>query len=253
MNAAAEAMGKGDHPMLPRVILHNAVSMDGRIDWFTPDIGLFYELASRWEEDATLAGSDTILNAPDEAAEDEDVSEPPKKCPDDKRPLLVVPDSQGRVRNLHVLRKQPYWRDAVALCSRSTPKDYLNYLSQRHIDYIVAGDEHVDLQAALKELNARYGVKTGRVDSGGTLNGGLLRAGLVDEISVLLHPSLVGGTTPRSLFRAPDLTSSEGVIQLKLTHMERLAGDIVWLQYKVAKRKRTRTRQYGNTDTKSSD
>ena len=46
--------------MLPRVILHSTVSVDGRIDWFTPDIGQFYELAATWREDATLAGSQTI-------------------------------------------------------------------------------------------------------------------------------------------------------------------------------------------------
>jgi hypothetical protein len=38
--------------LLPRIILHNVVSLDGRMDWFTPGVGLFYELASRWQEDA---------------------------------------------------------------------------------------------------------------------------------------------------------------------------------------------------------
>ena len=47
--------------MLPRVILHIAVSLDGRYDWFTPDIGLFHELAGRWHEDITLAGANTIF------------------------------------------------------------------------------------------------------------------------------------------------------------------------------------------------
>ena len=42
---------------MPQVILHNAVSVDGRIDWITPELGVFYGLASRWKEDATLAGS----------------------------------------------------------------------------------------------------------------------------------------------------------------------------------------------------
>ena len=37
--------------------------MDGRIDWFPADIGLYYELAATWHEDATLAGSGTILAA----------------------------------------------------------------------------------------------------------------------------------------------------------------------------------------------
>jgi riboflavin biosynthesis pyrimidine reductase len=45
----------------------------------------------------------------------------------------------------------------------------------------------------------------------------------------------VGGTTPRSFFRAPDLTSPEGVIQLELTHFEKLEGDVVWLRYDVVR------------------
>ncbi|HJX61267.1 MAG TPA: dihydrofolate reductase family protein, partial [Dehalococcoidia bacterium] len=104
---------------------------------------------------------------------------------------------------------------------------------QRNIDCILTGDDHVDLRAALEELNARYGVKVVRVDSGGTLNGALLRAGLVDEVSLLIHPSLVGGTTPRSIFLAPDLASANGVAQLRLAHVEQLEGDLVWLRYEV--------------------
>lgn len=81
---------------LPRVILHNAVSLDCKIDGFTPDIGLFYELASTWKEDATLAGADTLLAAILESdnADDLEPSKPPVIRRGDKRPLLVVPDSR---------------------------------------------------------------------------------------------------------------------------------------------------------------
>jgi 2,5-diamino-6-(ribosylamino)-4(3H)-pyrimidinone 5'-phosphate reductase len=72
-----------------------------------------------------------------------------------------------------------------------------------------------------------------RVDSGGILNGVLLRAGLVDEVSLILNPCLVGGTSPKSLYVAPDLTSPEGVIPVKLTHVEQVEGDFVWLRYEV--------------------
>jgi 2,5-diamino-6-(ribosylamino)-4(3H)-pyrimidinone 5'-phosphate reductase len=71
------------------------------------------------------------------------------------------------------------------------------------------------------------------VDSGGTLNGALLRAGLVDEISVLLNPCLVGSKGSNSLFKALDLTESEGTIQLVLTHMEKLKDEVVWLRYET--------------------
>jgi 2,5-diamino-6-(ribosylamino)-4(3H)-pyrimidinone 5'-phosphate reductase len=224
--------------MLPRVIIHNEVSVDGRMDWFAVDMGLYYELASRWEADAILCGSNTILVGYGEveiAEEDEEAFEPPQRVPDDPRPQMIIVDSRGQIDFWHQLRREPYWRDPVALCSRATPKSYLDYLQQRHIDYIVTGDEHVDLRAALEELNARYGVELVRVDSGGTLNGLLLRAGLVDEISVLISPSLVGGTTSRSIFTAPDLTSSEDVIDLRLIHVEQFEGGIVWLRYEVVR------------------
>jgi len=77
--------------MLPRIILHNEVSVDGRIDWITPDIGLFYEFASRWKEDATLAGSDTILKQEEEMAEeDEEAFEPPKKNSGDSSSSFIL-------------------------------------------------------------------------------------------------------------------------------------------------------------------
>jgi riboflavin biosynthesis pyrimidine reductase len=56
---------------------------------------------------------------------------------------------------------------------------------------------------------------------------------LVDEVAMLIHPHLVGSITPRSCFRAPDLTSEEGVIQLKLAELERLENDLVWVLYEV--------------------
>ncbi|UCG70977.1 MAG: dihydrofolate reductase family protein [Thermoplasmata archaeon] len=158
--------------MLPKVIIHNVISADGRIDGFQPDLELYYKLASSWNEDATLAGSGTIYKPGEEYEEEgEDVFTEPKRDPDDKRPLMVVPDSKGRVRNWHVLRKAGYWRDFVAFCTESTPKGYLDYLNKRHIEHIICGNDKVDLKKALEILNERYGVKIVRVDSGGTLNG----------------------------------------------------------------------------------
>ena len=225
--------------MLPVVVIHNAVSVDGRTDWFTPDIEKFYELTNAWNEDATLAGSDTLLAAYGEAAEensgDDPVAEEPRD-PDDSRPLLVVPDSRGRLRIWQMLKKEEYWRDVIALCSKSTPQDYLDYLNQKHVNYIIAGEDKVDFRAALDEINIKYKVNTVRVDSGGSLNGVLLRAGLVHEVSILIHPCLVGGSSPRSLYRAPDLTRAEDVVELKLSNVQKLDGDLIWIRYAVLKK-----------------
>jgi 2,5-diamino-6-(ribosylamino)-4(3H)-pyrimidinone 5'-phosphate reductase len=230
--------------MLPHVILHIGMSVDGRTDWGVGDEGLYYELAARFNADAMLTGSRTMLAAY--------ASEPKAPCGQDTPhqdgepleswelhplhvPLLVIVDSRGQIRGWSQIKKEPYWRNAMALCSRSTPPEYLDYLHKRHVEYVMTGDDRVDLRAALEELNARYSVKTVRVDSGGILNGALLRAGLVDEVSVLIGPCLVGGTTPRSIFVAPDLTLPEGVIRLRLIHVEAMRGDIIWLRYEVAR------------------
>jgi 2,5-diamino-6-(ribosylamino)-4(3H)-pyrimidinone 5'-phosphate reductase len=230
--------------MLPRVVIHNAVSADGRIDWFEADVGVLYDLAGRWHEECTLVGSGTVLAAPESAARDKGPWEPQVALPIDTRPLLAIVDSRGRVRCWKTWLAMPYWRGGVAICSDSTPDEYLQYLAEAGVDCIVAGREKVDMTAALEELNARYGIQTVRVDSGGILNGVLLRAGLVDEVSILVHPALVGGTSQRSLFRAPDLASLEGVIPLTLVSAETIGEGLVWLRYKVAgRRKKKASRQ----------
>ncbi|HEY3296338.1 MAG TPA: RibD family protein [bacterium] len=216
--------------MLPKIVLHNIVSLDGRIDGFTPDVGLFYELAGTWKEDATLAGSETILASPSAA----NVDDPRKVTPrasgaHDERPLLVIPDSRGRVRCWEHLLKQSYWRGGVALMSMATPPAHCEYLSKKNVVCVIAGKEQVDLKSALETLHDLYGVRTVRVDSGGVLNGILLREGLVDEISLLISPVLAGDGA-RALFRT---VHSE--LPVTLTHSEKLPGGVVWVRYRVEK------------------
>ncbi len=229
--------------MLPRVIIHNAVSADGRIDWFEADLEAFYGLAGRWHEDCALVGSGTVLAAPESSKRDRKPLVPHVVDPSDTRPLLAIVDSRGRVRCWKTWLAMPYWRGGVAICSDSTPDDYLQYLAEVGVDCIVAGQDTVDMRTALEELSERYGVRTVRVDSGGILNGVLLRAGLVTEVSILVHPALVGGTSQNSMFRAPDLASSEGVTPLTLVSAETIGDGLVWLRYKVAGRRRRSPRK----------
>ncbi len=222
--------------MLPSVILHMGVSVDGRIDWGTGEEGPYYAIATQFGQDLDLSGSNTILKAT--WSED-----PGHDYPDlynafiDKpgRPLLAVVDSRGQIKNWGVVRRQPFWCGFVALCSHATPQNHLEYLRQEGVETVIAGDDRVDLRQALEALNERLGVKVVRVDSGGILNGVLLRAGLVSEVSVIVYPCLVGGTSPASMFVAQDLTGPEGVIRVKLTHVEQIDEQYVWLRYSVVK------------------
>jgi 2,5-diamino-6-(ribosylamino)-4(3H)-pyrimidinone 5'-phosphate reductase len=218
--------------MLPRVVVHNAVSLDGKIAGFEVDLGVYYDLAGRWEADAILSGSGTILAADPEAPEDSDEAPALTGKPSGEGPLFIVVDGGGRVRIWDYLRRQPYWRDALCLCCRATPPEHLERLRKRGVETIVTGDDRVDLRAALEALAERHGVRVVRVDSGGTLNGALLREGLVSEVSLMVCPVVVGGAGSGSIFS--ESRASAAPIPLHLAHAERLEGGVVWLRYDVA-------------------
>jgi 2,5-diamino-6-(ribosylamino)-4(3H)-pyrimidinone 5'-phosphate reductase len=223
----------------PKVILFSGVSLDGRMDGGSPeaDMGMYYQVAASWGADAMLSGSNTMLAAPMDADPN-----PPEIQPVGQKelhplavPYMVIADSRGRIHNWRSLVSQPFWREMVALCSHATPKTYLAELDASGVPYILAGVDHVDFALALEELNTRFGIRTVRIDSGGILNGVLLRAGLVDEVSLLVGPALVGGTSPRSFFVADDITSPGQVIPLRLIHCEKLGENVLWLRYDVLK------------------
>ena len=93
----------------------------------------------------------------------------------------------------------------------------------------------MDLRRALETLADEHGVQTVRVDAGGALIGALLRDGLVNEVSVVVEPRLVGGESHRWLVRAPDAGPGD-VVALALRELERLDDDALWLRYDVVPR-----------------
>lgn len=221
--------------MKPKVILYTATSLDSRTKGFSVDMGLFYSLAQQWSENASLVGCDTLLNVTDEIPEDDKskVSEVTHN-PDDPRPILVVPDSRGRLKSWHYWRKQPLWKDFISLSTKRTPPEHLEYLACNGIKTIESGTNHVDFGQAFEELNSRFGITVIRVDSGGILNRVLLRAGLVDELHLLVHPTLVGGSSQKTFFN--DINSEDnGLISLQFIDSRLEARGILLLSYAVLK------------------
>lgn len=219
--------------MLPKVIVHSLVSLDGHIDGFDAEIGMYYGIAGRFGADIVLFGSRTIELASVEARPEVEADfRKPATAPDDRRSLWAVPDSRGRLRNLHAFRGTEYCRDIVVLVSETTPKAYLDYLGDREYDHIVAGRDRVDLRRALELLHERYGCQVVRTDSGGELNSALLQQGLVDELSLVIAPVLAGsGGT--NLFRTLGVGPDGGAIGLELVSCEMTAKGHLHVLYRV--------------------
>jgi hypothetical protein len=90
-----------------------------------------------------------------------------------------------------------------------TPAPYLAFLRAERIPYLVVGEDRVDLTAALRRMADRLGVTCVVSKAGGGLNGALLRAGLVDELQIVMVPGLIGGKLTPALFDGPELTVGE--------------------------------------------
>lgn len=202
----------------PYVVVHVAVSLDGATTGFAADVGSFYRLVATWHEDVTLSGADTVL------AQEAALRDGPRPGPSPDGPILAVVDSRARVHEWAALHEAGYWSDVIALRSKTTPQH-----DDPGVAEIVAGSTRVDLTAVLRLLRDR-GASLVRVDSGGGLIGALLRANLVDEVSLLVHPCLSDGTG-HPWYGEPDAATAAA--QLELMAAEAL-GQLVWLRYRAA-------------------
>ncbi|MDD1718817.1 MAG: dihydrofolate reductase family protein [Methanoregulaceae archaeon] len=220
--------------MIPEVIIHNSVSLDGSLTGFEPDLELHYSIARDYRPDMHLIGSNTVRagiamfggEVPPEG--ETDFQRPDR---DQTLPAWVIMDTRGSLQGLlHHCRRFEYCRDVVVLVSEKTPAAYLEHLKERKYDYLVAGNDHADLRRALELLSDTFHAKRVLTDTGRILGNLLLGQGLVSEISLLVHPVVVGENGRYGMFE-----NVEKDIHLELIRHEVLKDRFVRLAYKPAK------------------
>jgi 2,5-diamino-6-(ribosylamino)-4(3H)-pyrimidinone 5'-phosphate reductase len=211
--------------------MYNSVSVDGAIKDFCIDTALHYEVASKYNADAFLVGSNTAktgIEMFNETVPFGDSEVTSQQEPNANGPYWIIVDSKGILKGkLHHFRQSGYCKDVIVLVSKKTPKPYLEYLKAEKFEFIVAGSDFVDYQFALQEAYDRFGVHTILTDSGGTLSNVLLELGLIDELHLLLNPFIVGKKAV-NLFRA-----LKSQVQLKLIKTEQINEDYVLVAYKI--------------------
>ena len=221
----------------PKVIMINAVSLDGSFVGFKVERGLFRDLTRDYRTFMVLEGSQSEITGITEMykgnipAEEESDFVKPDKGPG--IPYFVVPDSRGITKGLlHISRRFDFCRDVILLVTEKTNREFIDYLEERNFDYLICGEEKVDFVKAFDRLSNEYGVETIRVDAGPTLNRVLLEQGLVDEIILQVYPVLVGGTSDKLLTQLTD--SIEG-IKLELIEGREAGMGTVLLHYRVVR------------------
>ena len=217
--------------MFPKIVIHNSISLDGSLTNFEPNIDLHYKIAGNYEAEAHLIGSNTAkigVTLYGNGIPQEEKKDYVKAKRDKNLPYWVMIDTKGALRGiLHICRRFEFSRDIIILLSEETPNEYIEYLRERNYDHHIVGKSHVNLREALKILSTQYGVKTVLTDTGRILGNLLLNQGLVSEISLLIHPLIVGKDA------YPILSDVNKTLKLTLQKKETLDKGYVWLVYKV--------------------
>lgn len=219
--------------MLPKIIIHNSISVDGSLTNFEPNMGLHYKIAADYNPDVHLIGSNTIKTGIDlfeNGVPREEEMDFEKQDRNSSLPFWVIIDSRAQLKGLlHTCRRFEFCRDVIILVTEKTPISYLNHLKKRNYDYHIVGKDKVNLKKALNLLSKKYQTKTILTDTGMILGNHLLNQGLVSEISLLIHPIIVG-YEQYNMFRGIDKN-----IKLKLIRKETLKKQYIWVVFDVEK------------------
>jgi 2,5-diamino-6-(ribosylamino)-4(3H)-pyrimidinone 5'-phosphate reductase len=235
-------MNKPLNTLRPRVICHMVGSVDGRIvteGWPLSREGYrqYEQVHASYEPAGWICGRVTMeehfaAGVRSEAEVDREYTgEEPREdflAPGEHASFAIALDPRGK---LVWESGDAHGDHVVTVLTRRVSDEYRASLRERGVSYLLAGDDDVDLPLALEKIRSRLGVRTLMLEGGGGINGSFLRAGLIDELSLLLAPVADGRTGTPSLFDAP----GDDVVphRLVLEHIERRADDLLWLRYRV--------------------
>ncbi len=226
--------------MKPHVTIHMITSVDGRIKtsrWSPFEgRGEYEKVHDLLEGDAWMCGRVTMSGyAKGEApypATAETLPRTDHIARRDCASYAVALDASGKLA----------WdRDSidsdhlVVVLSDSVSDAHLAGLRRDGVSYVFGGAEAIDFGRVLETLHREFGIKRLLVEGGGRINGSLLKAGLVDELSLLLAPAvdgLIGGAALFDYDGAPDDTSAKA-LRLGLVSSQPREGGVMWLRYKV--------------------
>lgn len=224
--------------MKPYIICHMVASVDGRIDCSMVD------RISGDEYYSALESLDCLSSVEGKVTTEHYHSLPGHYKAADNTPIgrethykavradgyQICPDTNG---TLLWDADQP--KPLLIMLSENAPAEYINYLRDRNISYIVAGRERIDLNRAMEILGDEFGVKRLAVVGGGKINGGFLSAGLIDELSLLLAPGIDGRTSQPALFDG--IADRPGFLPacLALKSVETIADGVLWIKYSVVR------------------
>jgi 2,5-diamino-6-(ribosylamino)-4(3H)-pyrimidinone 5'-phosphate reductase len=224
--------------MKPHVICHMVASLDGRIitkRWgSSPNTKAYETTAATFDAQAWLCGRVTFeVDFTDGLAPDLQ----PGTSPFDRHDFVadkaatsfaIAIDAHGKLgwESGHIDDDH-----VISVLSEQVSDEYLAYLRRQGVSYLFGGPHELDFARVLDKLGELFPIKTILLEGGGHINGSLLKAGLVNELSLLHYPVLDGAASSAAVFEQGEQPGPPAKLRLK--HVEQLPDDLVWLRYEV--------------------
>jgi riboflavin biosynthesis pyrimidine reductase len=121
----------------------------------------------------------------------------------------------------------------ISVLTDEVSADYLDYLRSKNVSYIFGGKTSLDLKKVLHKLAAKFPIKRLTLQGGGGVNGSFLKAGLIDELRLLVVPVADGATGTPTVFDVEAGYTKRKAARLKLRSAKIVNQDLVMLQYTV--------------------
>jgi len=203
-------------PNRPYIICHMLTSLDGKVTGnFLDDkkiehlIEEYYKIHSEFKANAFACGKNTFLegfvkdneidlakysNTKINKNEDyiyEKISDFKffAVCFDRKGSLAWKENALKVYNNSHV----------IEVMTEQVKEEYLAHLRSIGISYIICGKDDINLEECLEKLRMKFGIKLLLLEGGSLLNGSFMKAGVIDEIS-LVQCALTGEKDDKPLF-----------------------------------------------------
>ena len=119
----------------------------------------------------------------------------------------------------------------IEVLTERVPDEYLAYLRRLGISYVFGGADTLDFAVVLDKLARLFPIKTILLEGGGHINGSLLKAGLIDELSLLHVPVIDGASASAAVFEQGDAPGP--AVRLRLLDVQPRPHGILWQRYEV--------------------
>lgn len=231
----------------PYIICHMVTSIDGKVTGdflYRPECEkateLYYEINRNYKADGFICGRNTMEES---FASKEDVPRYKYKNVDvpsgdfiannTSRFFAISFDKHGHIGwknncikdddpgydNAHII--EIVEGDAVSTTS-------LAYFRDIGISYIGADSIGENIPLALQKLKENFGINKLLLEGGSAINASFLRAGTIDELSLVVAP-VIANRTDKGLFEY------SSIADFKLKEIKQY-GDVVWMNYKKAEK-----------------